>query len=169
MKKTVIAALVMAISPGLSFAEIHEDFRPKAQKSSMREGSRGVNTPREHVLDKYRQERLEHKGGFYRVCKENKFSNAYLQMDCYNAAGEKFREKYPDRGTNAYGKKMYSVLTLEEARQKRDELLKLLDIVSFYPKTGNKEIELTVKHIRQEIHYIERYVLKISPRHYETS
>jgi len=166
MKKITMAAVIVALLPNLSFA-INDAFKPRASTSDMRPDTRG-DKPREHVIDAYRQDRLKHKDAFYSGCKKKEFSNAYLEMDCYKDAGKKYRAEYPDRGTHEYGEKFYSVLSPEEGRIKRDELLKLLDLVSYYPKLGNEETELTVKHIRQEMHYLERYVMKINPRYYET-
>lgn len=173
MKYLVLALIVTAfLSPTAnadSMKNLLDQVRERNQKESenVRVSKRG-DKPREHRIDPYRVERKSKEKDFYDVCKGKKFKSFYEQVDCTKEAGEKFRSKYPDRGTDDYGEMFYSKLSKEEAKTKRNELLELMDWVSYYPKQENKDTELTVEHLKREIFYIERYVMKINPREYET-
>lgn len=124
--------------------------------------------PRDHYIDPYRVERISKEESYYDVCKNKEFKSFYERSDCTKSATEKYRSEYPDRGTEQYSAKVYANLSKADAKAKRSELLKLMDTVSYYPKEESKDTELTVDHIRKEIFYIERYVIKINPRKYET-
>lgn len=162
---TGVSSNVYADSMKGIFDSVRE--RNKKEMENVRVSKRG-DKPREHRIDPYRVERKSKEDSYYATCKNTKFKSFYDQVDCTKAAGEKYRSDFPDRGTEAYGEKFYSKLSKEEGKEKRSQLLELLDWVSYYPKQENKETELTVDHLRNEIFYIERYVMKINPREYET-
>lgn len=167
MKFRTLAAIALSFISSLSFAGIDNWEAEYIKKNNLRENTRG-NKPREHIIDPYRVSRLEKKEAFYARCNGKKFDNFYAEEQCIKKASSDYRDQYPDRGTDAYGEKFYAPLSKAEAKVKRDELLKLLDWASFESKLENEDIELTVSDIRSEIMYIERYVMQISPRSYET-
>lgn len=172
--KYLIAA-VFIFSPLLGFTQnkkpdqiINEAIKHRSlDGTEYRIGARGAK-PRQHVVDPYRIDRQNNKDKFYSKCKEKKFKSFYEKHDCIKGASKEFNELYPDRGTDGYGDMFYKSLSDLEATKKRNELLKHLDTVSYYPKEENKETELNVSHVEHEIYYIERYVLEIVPRAYET-
>ena len=167
MKKYLVMSLVV-FSMSAVADPINPLFKPSPRENNMRKSTRDSDTPRDHVVDKYRQERHEKRDSYVTRCRGKKFKTFYEQEQCIDKAVNEYQEKYPDRGTHAYGEKFYSKLSVEEGREKRDDLLNILDRVSFHPKPGNEGIELTVEHVRDEMHYIERYVMKTAPRYYET-
>tara|TARA_B100000686_G_C16650947_1_gene895538 strand:+ start:47 stop:550 length:504 start_codon:yes stop_codon:yes gene_type:complete len=161
-----VAIVVLLLSSNLSFAG--DDWESKLlQKLNLREDTRG-NQPRIHVVDPYLVERVEKKDTFYNRCRTQKFASFYEQEQCIKKASNDYFHAYPERGTDEYGEKFYGSLSKQEAKAKRDELLKLLDWASYYPKSGNEGKELTVPDIKLEITYIERYVMEITPRMYDT-
>lgn len=171
MKRIVIYLVPLILFSNIAYSgNLLEDLKQDKQKrkeSIVKLAPRG-DKPREHIVDPYREKRIAKKENYYSVCNKKKFKSFYEELDCTKKAGKKFRSDFPDRGTDEYGEKFYAKLSKEQGKRKRDELLKQLDWVSFYPKSENKDIELTVDHLRREITYIERYVMKINPRHYET-
>lgn len=167
MRIFIFLTLALTFISNLSFANPDTWEAELLEKFHLRENTRG-NSPREHVIDPYRVSRLEKKETYYTRCNSKKFDNFYEHEQCIKKASSNYRDEYPDRGTDAYGEKNYTPLSKEEGKNKRDELLKLLDWVSFYPKSGNDDTELTVQHLKKEIRFIERYVMRIHPRSYET-
>ncbi len=145
----------------------HVKDRNKKDMENVRVSERG-DKPREHTIDPYRVERASKEQSYIEVCKGKKFPSFNAEYKCFSDARDKFNSDYPDRGTHQYGEKYYFKLSPQEGREKREELLKLLDLVSYFPKPGNEKGEITVEHLKKEIFYIERYVMKINPREYET-
>lgn len=167
MKIRILAALVLTFISSLSVAEIDNWEAEYIKKNNLRENTRG-NKPREHIIDPYLVEKMKNEERFASKCKIKEFKSFGLYEECQRKAWDQYYEEYPERGTDAYGEKFYASLSKEEAKSKRDQLLKLLDWASFESKLENEDIELTVSDIRSEIMYIERYVMQIPPRSYET-
>ncbi|MBK82234.1 MAG: hypothetical protein CMD81_08070 [Gammaproteobacteria bacterium] len=167
MKFRILAIVALTFFSSISVAETDDWEAKYIKKHHLRENTRG-NKPREHVVDPYLVERKKQRSSFSSRCDIDNFKTMGLYEACSDEAMNEYRTKYPDRGTDGYGEKFYAPLSREEGKVKRDELLKLLDWVSFYPKFENEDIELTVPDIRSEIMYIERYVMQIPPRSYET-
>lgn len=139
--------------------------RNKAESADIRESTRG-DKPREHYIDPYRQLREEKRKLYSSKCNLKDFKNFPLYSKCFDQAMAEYRTEFPDRGTDEYGSKFYSGLNKMAAKDKRDELVRMLDHVSFFSKPGNEETELTIDHLTSEIMYIERYVMEIPPRDY---
>lgn len=139
--------------------------RNKAESAEIRESKRG-DKPREHYIDPYRQLREEKRKLYSSKCNLKDFKNFPLYSTCFDKAMAEYRAEYPDRGTDEYSSKYYAGLSKIPAQNKRDELVGMLDRISFFAKPGNEEIELTIDHLTSEIMYIERYVLEIPPRDY---
>lgn len=173
MKKLILSVFLFVNFTPQVFAEnmekLFESIRDKneIEYQKIRFSKRG-DSPREHTIDPYLENRAKKKSEYYDECKGKDYASFYAQLECTKSAGLKFRQDYPDRGTDEYSKIKYQNLSKEKAITKVNELLEKLDVVSFFPSEKNKEIELTVGKIEKEIFYIERHVLKINPRKYET-
>jgi hypothetical protein len=152
-----------------SIQSLLNDVRAKNKQDSqyVRESKRG-NKPREHYIDPYRVERLAKEKDANKACDDIPVRSFKALTECMDKQSTILDKSYPDRGTNAYGEKNYSVLSKELALAKREELLDLLDYVAFQASFDTKNVELTVDHIKSEIFFIEKNVLKINPRDYET-
>lgn len=139
--------------------------RNSEEKKEVRESKRG-NRPREHYNDPYRVLREEKRSAYASKCNIKDFKKFPEYSKCFDAAMGEYRTDFPDRGSHEYSEKYYSALSKQQAEEKREELLNLLDRVSFYARPENEKVELLVDHLLSEITYIERYVMEIPPRDY---
>jgi len=158
MKYLLICIMAFQMD-AFAFKTLEEELK------EVRVSERG-NRPRDHVIDPYKKKQVEMEDVYYSACRGKKFEKFYQYEECSNNAYEKWSTNYPNRGSNEYGDKFYSKLNPAQAKAKRDELIKLMDIVSFAPRYKDREIELVVDDLHYEVMYIERYVLKVNPRNY---
>jgi len=168
MNRLIAIFVLLAVIPSLSSAQGLLDeikTRSKTESNEVRI-NKHANKPREHYIDPYREMRIPKKSEYRSKCNIKDFKKMYDYEQCRKDAMKEYRVEYPDRGTPQYGEKFYSGLSKEEAKEKRDQLIELMDRVSFNPKPGNEKIELTINQLHIETMYIERYVLKVTPRDY---
>jgi len=158
MKYLLICIMAFQVN-AFAFKTLEEELK------EVRVSERGYR-PRDHVIDPYKQERQKVRRSYSKQCRGKKFEKFYQYEECSDNAHEKWSADYPNRGSNEYGDKFYSKLSPAQAKAKRDELVKLMDTVSFAPRYKDREIELVVDDLHYEVMYIERYVLKVNPRDY---
>lgn len=119
-----------------------------------------------HYIDPYLIKRREEKAEYLANKCNEELDSFFKKMDCKNSARDDFNKEYPPRGTDDYSEKFYRPLSETDLTQKREELIKLIKVISPVAKFGNEQIELTVDDLATEILFIERYLLKVEPRDY---
>lgn len=168
MKHLILSVIAFLIVPNVESVEV---WGEKKLDVEIEKRFKNRDKPREHTIDPYRVKRMDMKIKYRDKtkveCKKKNFDSFQKEYDCLSDGMDKWYEENPDRGTVEYGDKFYAKLSKAEAKKKLKDLIELMDVVSFNPRTPKSEpVELTVDLLHSETMYIERYVLKVNPKDY---
>lgn len=166
--KIIILSIFLSSHAKADFFETFSERtdREKKEQRDFRNKTHDKSSARIHKLDSYRVLRNSKKSDFTKKCKAIGKENFNAGYKCVSDGLDRFNLEYPDRGSDEYCKKQYGNLSKSEVKKKRNQLLSLGKSISYYPKKGSEDTELTVEHIESEVFCIERYILKIEPNDY---